>query len=123
MGMRRLLAYVTRRPREAPADTALVKSRQLVEDAIRRGRQMVAFHGKQWLVFSPFAVRERPEGPHVLAYLLCWRAYLEPQADVPSRRWVWLPLAELWGLDARGDDAEAAEQKPTHQLEPAPCDL
>lgn len=119
MEMRRLVAYFSRRTREAPSATALMKSRQLVEDAIRSDRQMVAFHGKQWLVFSPRAIRDAAEGPHVFAYLLCGRAYLDPQSGAPCQRWVWLPLAELWGLDSRGDAPEEAEPKPAHRFEPA----
>jgi hypothetical protein len=116
MGLRRLLAYFRRRPEERPPIAAFNKSRQMVQEAIRGRRQMVAFHGKQWLVFSPHVIRDRAGGPHVLAYLLCGRPYLEPQGGGPSQRWVWLPLGELWGLDARGDAEEAVlESAPRFQ--------
>jgi hypothetical protein len=118
MGLGRWLAHFRRRPEEDLPAAALARSRELVEDAVRNGRQMVAFRGKEWLVFSPRTIRDGTDGPRVLAYLVCGRPYLDPQADDPSQRWVWLPLAELWGLDARGDPEER-EPAPVRRLQPA----
>ncbi len=99
MDVTRLLQWFQQRPAENPAAAMLTRSLQLLDEALRGGRAVVAFYDTQWLVFAPRGLRDAPDGPQVLAYLLCGHAPRGRGADDPSHRWVWLPVAELWGVD------------------------
>ncbi len=99
MGVTRLLHWFQQRPAENRAATMLARSLALLHEAATSGRAVVAFCGKQWLVFSPRGLRHEPDGPHVLAYLLCGHPNREPGTEDRSDRWVWLPVADLWGLE------------------------
>jgi hypothetical protein len=91
-----------------PEGVGTARSVQLLQDAVKRQRQVVAFHGKEWLVFRPHRVRQDADGARVFAYLLRGRPYLSTEPADVSPRWVWLPVAELWGLEARDAPRRAA---------------
>jgi hypothetical protein len=92
----------------------------VLKDAIRAKREVRAFHGKEWLVFYPQDLREVRGESEVLAYLVCGPPRLQTGQGNPPRRWVWLPVAELWGLESRAPVAGAAAGTP-HDGAPPGC--
>ncbi len=117
MLIQRLLKCFAARDLEPCAPLPLAWSLDVLKDAIQARREVVAFHGKEWLVFCPHDLRQLDGEPEVLAHLVGGHAY---HADeVNCSRWVWLPVAELWGVEARGAGRATSHGAPLHGPLPA----
>ncbi len=108
MLIQRWLKHFAALDAEPSAPAPIAWSLDVLRNAIRTRREVVAFLGKEWLVFYAQDLRHTDGDPEVLAYLV----YGHPSADSaqadPPRRWMWLPVAELWGVEARGLSPEAS---------------
>jgi hypothetical protein len=112
MLIHRLLQRFAMREAIRSAPLPLAWSLGVLKEAIHAGREVVAFHGKAWLVFYPQALREVDGASEVLAHLVGGHPYLQTSRANPPGRCIWLPVAELWGVEAGVRVAGAATGTP-----------
>ncbi len=112
MLIQRWLKHFAALDAEPSAPAPVAWSVDVLRNAIRTRREVVAFLGKEWLVFYAHDLRHTDRDPEVLAYLVYGHPYGETGKADPLRRWVWLPVEELWGVEARGLAPEASTPLP-----------
>src|SRR5512138_884737 len=89
-------------PREARtggATTVEEPGVHLLEDAIRDRQRVLARHGGRLIVFCPHLLASRSDGDYVLAFVITAELALVAEKLSSPKRWRWLRVADLAGMD------------------------
>ncbi len=89
----------TREPGVSLADSAEEPGIEVLQEAMRQRQRVLARHGGYVILFCPHLLTCRSDGHYVLAFIITAELGLVAEKLCSPKRWRWLRLAHLSGMD------------------------